>query len=211
MNHNRLMASRLLTLTLWALVLACAVFWGLRVFAPRTAVPAEAQMPARTVALGGELRRLLGTSVADTDDEDEDLDEGSGRFHLLGVVAPRGASHSTQGVALIAVGDQPPKAWRTGATLEGDAVLLAVGQRSVQIGPRGGPATTELTLPDPSAAVTSGAAPRPMTMPVNRVPPAIAPGAVQPQQQQGMQPHAPAAQPVQRAGRAEQEDEEEDE
>lgn len=202
------MASRLLTLTLWALVLASAVFWGLRVFAPRTAVPAEAQMPARALALGGELRRLLGSSQAADEDDEDALDADSDRFHLLGVVAPRGASHSTQGVALIAVGDQPPKAWRTGATLEGETVLLAVGPRSVQIGPRGGPATTELTLPDPATAATGSPAPRPIVQPHRVAPmaPNLPQGAGQPQA--GMAPHAPAAQPVQRSGRADQEDEE---
>lgn len=204
------MASRLLTLTLWALVLASVVFWGLKVFAPRTGVPATAQTPARTLAMGGELRRLLGTSqVADEGDEDE-LADASDRFHLLGVVAPRGAGQSPQGVALIAVGDQPPKAWRTGAALDENTVLLAVGPRSVQLGPRGGPPTTELTLPDPSAAAT-GAAPRATAGPLNRPAPMLPQGVQPPQQPGGVYPGAPAAQPVQRAGKADEEDEEDDE
>lgn len=210
MNHNRRMATRLLTLTLWALVLASAVFWGLKVFAPRTGVPATAQTPARTLALGGELRRLLGGSEA-PDEGDDALVDASDRFHLLGVVAPRGASHSSQGVALIAIGSEPPKAWRTGAALDDETVLLAVGPRSVQLGPRGGPATTELTLPDPLAASTG--APRaagPVPGSFNRPVPMMPQGA-QPPGQPNMHQAGPAAQPVQRAAQPDQEDEEEDE
>src|SRR6185295_15751151 len=133
---------------IWAVVLASLVFWGLKVFAPRTTVPPGSLLPTRALAMGGELRRLLGTSEKPQDD-DEPADS-SDRFHLLGVVAPRGAGHSPQGVALIAVGDEPPKAWRTGNVIEGDTVLLAVNQRSVQLGPRGGPPTTELSLPEPT-------------------------------------------------------------
>lgn len=202
------MASRLLTLTLWALVLASAVFWGLKVFAPRTGVPASAQTPARALALGGELRRLLGSSEVAQDDDDDVLADASDRFHLLGVVAPRGATHSPQGVALIAVGDQPPKAWRQGASIDGDTVLLAVGPRSVQLGPRGGPPTTELSLPDPATANTaaprSAASPAPGTF--GRPVPMMPQGVQQPQH-----PSGPVAQPVQRGAAPDQEDEEEEE
>lgn len=201
------MASRLLTFAVWALVLASGVFWGMKVFAPRTAVPANAQMPARALALGGELKRLLGSSEKPQDDDDEPSD-ASDRFHLLGVVAPRGAGHSPQGVALIAVGDQPPKAWRTGSVVDGDTVLLAVGQRSVQLGPRGGPATTELTLPDPSTAVNSP--PRAVAGTFNRPVPMMPNGVQQPQQ--GLHPGAaPAAQPIPRPAKPQQEDEDSEE
>lgn len=204
------MATRLLTLTLWALVLASAVFWGLKVFAPRTGVPATAQTPARTLALGGELRRLLGGSEVEQAD-DEPLDSASDRFHLLGVVAPRGASHSSQGVALIAIGSEPPKAWRTGAALDDETVLLAVGPRSVQLGPRGGPATTELTLPDPAAASTGAPrAPGPAPGSFNRPVPMMPQGA-QPPGQPNVHQAGPGAQPVQRPAQPDQEDEEEDE
>lgn len=203
------MASRLLTFAVWALVLASAVFWGMKVFAPRTGLPAQVQMPARALAMGGELRRLLGTSQKPPDDDEDAPSDASDRFHLLGVVAPRGAGHSAQGVALIAVGDQPPKAWRTGSVVDGETVLLAVNQRSVQLGPRGGPATTELTLPDPATAVNS--APRPMAGTFNRPVPMM-PNGVQQPQQQGIHPGvAPAAQPIPRPAKAQQDDEDAEE
>lgn len=199
------MASRLLTFAVWALVLGSAVFWGMKVFAPRTGVPAQAQLPARSLALGGELKRLLGaTAVAAADDDEADLADESGRFQLLGVVAPRGAGASPHGVALIAVGDQPAKAWRTGSVIEGDTVLLAVNQRSVQLGPRGGPATTELTLPEP-AAMASPAGARPPTLNAIPRPVPMLPQGVQ-QANQNMH-QSQGAQAVPRPNQADDEDE----
>ncbi|MGM9488703.1 hypothetical protein [Ideonella sp. YS5] len=195
------MASRLLTLAVWAVVLASAVFWGMKIFASRTGVPPQAQMPTRTLAMGGELRRLLGTS--EKPKEVDELDT-SDHFKLLGVVAPRGAGHSPQGVALIAVGDEPPKAVRTGSVIDGDTVLLAVNQRSVQLGPRGGPATTELSLPEPvPIAAPARAALGPGVRPVPMMPSGAA-------QVPGMHQPGPAAQPAPRPAKPQQEDEEPD-
>jgi general secretion pathway protein C len=112
-------------------------------------------------------------------------------------------------VALISVGDEPPKAWRTGASLDEDTVLLAVGPRSVQLGPRGGPPTTELTLPDPAVAATGpvgAGAPRATPGLINRPAPMMPQGAQPPQPQPGVYPGGPGAQPVQRSGSADQED-----
>jgi general secretion pathway protein C len=194
------MASRLLTLAVWAVVLASAVFWGMRIFASRTGVPPQAHMPSRTLAMNGELRRLLGTSEKPKDEEE--VADTSDRFKLLGVVAPRGAGHSPQGVALIAVGDEPPKAVRTGSAIDGDTVLLAVNQRSVQLGPRGGPATTELTLPEPvPIAAPARTAVGPGTRPVPMMPSGAA-------QVQGIHQPGAAAQPMPRPAKPQQEDEE---
>jgi general secretion pathway protein C len=121
-------------------------------------------MAGRALPLGGTLDKVLGTVVVAAPDEESPADNGGGQYRLLGVVAPRGAAASTQGVALISIGEQPAKAWRTGAVIEGETVLLSVGKRSAQLGPRGGPVTTELTLPEPSVAAN------------NNLPPVGAPG-----------------------------------
>lgn len=192
----------MLTLAVWAVVLASAVFWGMKIFASRTGVPPQAQMPTRTLAMTGELRRLLGTSEKPQAEEEEVADT-SDRFKLLGVVAPRGAGRSPQGVALIAVGDEPAKAIRTGSVIEGDTVLLAVNHRSVQLGPRGGPATTELTLPEP---VPIAAPPRTAMGPGARPVPMMPSGAAQ-----GVPPPGAAAQPMPRPPQPQQEDEEPEE
>ena len=114
---------------------------------------------------GGDLHRLMGSSAVAAEADDEEA-SGDDSMQLLGVVAPRGAEHSPQGVALISVGGQPAKAYRTGATVSEDLVLLAVGRRSASLGPRGGPAETELRLPEPvrssAPAPVGGFQPRPM-------------------------------------------------
>lgn len=186
MNDNRRMASRLLSFAVWAVVLASTLFWGLKVFVPRPGLPPQAQAPARAAAVSGEWQRLLGASVvAAAAEDDAEPSADAERFQLLGVVAPRGASHSAQGVALIAVDGQPARPWRTGATVADDVVLLAVDRRSVKLGPRGGPATTELSLPDPTEAHAGAAAPRVPGQPMQ--PGAVLHGA-QPLPRPGMQP-----------------------
>jgi general secretion pathway protein C len=179
------MASRLLTLAVWALVLASAVFWALKVFASPTGLPPQTVMPSQRLAMGGELRKLLGTSEK-LDEEDDGPVATSDRFRLVGVV-------------------EPPKAWRTGSVIEGDTVLLAVNHRSVQLGPRGGPATTELTLPEPTPiSAPPHQALNQMGRPVPMMPSGV-PG-------QMPVPHAsPSAQPVQRNAPPQQEDEDLDE
>lgn len=201
------MASRLLTFLVWLVVLATAGFWGFKVFVQKPALPAQAAMPARGLAMGGELKRLLGASVVATVAEEPDEEPEASRFQLLGVVAPRGASLSAQGVALISVDGEPAKAWRTGSTIVDDTVLLAVEKRTVRLGPRGGPATTELSLPEPTAAATgvpgvpaNGVRPSPNP---GYQQPGIAPmrpgGVLQPGQQFNGVPHA-GAQPMPRPG-----------
>jgi general secretion pathway protein C len=140
------MTSRLLSLLVWALVGATGVFWGLKLFSKGSGLPPSVAMPASAV-VGGDLSKLLGDSAAAEAEDTPEVAAGSDRFHLVGVVAPTGRAASTQGVALIAIADQPAKAWKTGAVIEGDWVLLSVGRRSAQIGPRGGPATAEISLP----------------------------------------------------------------
>lgn len=144
------MASRLLTFVVWALVAVSGLFWGLKLFVRAQGLPATAQAAMAAAPQGGSLTRVLGT-VAASDDEEEDA--GDGRFQLLGIVAPGGqTSSSPQGVALISVSGQPARAWHTGAVIEGDTVLLSVSKRSVELGPKGGPASSSLSLPDPNAA-----------------------------------------------------------
>ena len=154
LNDNRPMASRLLTFAVWALVATSGLFWGLRVFVKAAGLPPLAQTPSSRVAMGGDLARLLGASEQPATAQEEEADPGDDRYQLLGVVAPKGLSKSADGVALIAVGGQPAKAYRTGMSLDDNTVLLAVSKRSAQLGPRGGPVAHELTLPEPAAPAT---------------------------------------------------------
>lgn len=176
------MASRLLTFWVWALVAASGLFWGFKLFARAPALPAQAQAAAWAAPMGGSLNRVLG-QVAQA--EEEEGPAGDDRFHLLGLVAPAGQG---AGVALISVDGQPAKPWRTGAAVDGDLVLLSVGKRTARLGPAGGPATTELTLPEPVRA--AGGAPVPTVRPGLGAGPAV----------RLPSPAAPAEAPPQGAG-----------
>jgi general secretion pathway protein C len=171
-NDNRRMSVRIAALLVWALAAASAVFWGLRAFsATKPVPPGAAAAPSATIATGGPLNKVLGMTLVARAAEAEPADEDS-RFRLLGVVAPRNGSGGGGGVALISVGDEPAKPFRVGATIDGDAVLLAVAMRRADIGPRGGPASVQLELPSPDSAATSG-------MPATLPPPTQQPGMLQ--------------------------------
>jgi len=162
----------------WAAVAASLVYWGFTVAGPRTPLPDGARLPAPDSMGGGGWSQVLGAApVADDDDEPAMADDS--RFQLLGVVAPQGAAQSSQGVALIAVDGQPPRAVRTGAVVDGETVLLAVERRAAQLGPRGGPATVALNLPDPTTA--------------SHAAPVVAPGAPRVAPSPPMRPLGPAA------------------
>jgi general secretion pathway protein C len=195
------MASRLLTFAVWLLVAATALFWGFRVFVGTRGLPAQVQMPARSLAQGGPLDKVLGSTavLAAARDDSPEAD----RFRLLGVVAPSMAAYSPQGLALIAVGEERPRTVRTGAVIDGDTVLLSVAKRSVSIGPRGGPATAELTLPEaqPNRAPAS---PQAFRVPAPAMP---SPGMLRPGVPVG-QDGAPV-QPLRQAGPADAETDDE--
>lgn len=129
--------------------MATALFWGVKLFVQGPSLPDQVQLPTRPVLQVGDLARLLGASVADEGEGAEPAAAGSERFTLIGVVAPRGAAHSSQGVALIAVDGQPAKAFKTGSLVVDDLALLSVEKRLVRLGPKGGPSTFELSLPEP--------------------------------------------------------------
>lgn len=183
------MASRLLSFVVWALVMASALFWGVKLFVQAPALPDQVQLPTRPVLQVGDLARLLGASAADEDDGSEPAPAGSERFALLGVVAPRGAAMSSQGVALIAIDGQAAKAFKTGSTVVDDLVLLAVEKRLVRLGPKGGPSSMELSLPEPEQMAAAAAGAGAANMPVGR-----------PMGMQGGFPGQPGAQGVPRPG-----------
>jgi general secretion pathway protein C len=98
---------------------------------------------------------------------------------LLGVVAPRSAS-GRQGLALIAIDGQPPKAWRVGAAVDERWTLLAVRHRQVDLGPAGGAVALTLELPPLAEAARGqpaayGAAPMPRPNPAGAAMPSLPP------------------------------------
>jgi general secretion pathway protein C len=166
------MLARLSAFVIWALVAATAVFWGLRLFVRASPVPAYA-VPAH-----GDLTRLLGSAPVATPTAAA-APPASTRFRLLGIVAPKypdtGAVPVQQGVALIAVDGNLPKAYRIGARLDDELVLRSVSLRSVSIASSAsGAAPITLELPPPTTAATgtlpSGSAGGTAGMPRSPVP-----------------------------------------
>jgi general secretion pathway protein C len=143
------MLSRLLTLVVWALVAAAAVFWGVKLIANPRPVPAHAQVAVPGAAPGGDLSRLLGAGPAPTEvvaEAPPPPPPEASRFQLIGVVAARRAPTS-QGVALIAVDGKSARAFRVGTVIDGDLVLQSVQARGAVIGQRGGASRVTLELP----------------------------------------------------------------
>jgi general secretion pathway protein C len=109
--------------------------------------------------------RLFG-AVAVPDDTPAAPPAASERFQLVGVIAPRSGG---SGMALVTIDGQPARAWRTGATLDGETTLLSVAKRTAEFGPRGGPASFTLELPEPASAET-GTLPPAVSQPIGAVP-----------------------------------------
>jgi general secretion pathway protein C len=165
------MWARIAAFVIWAAVAAGAAFWGMKLFARPTPVPAHAAIVDPSVAVAGDLGRLFGADPAPAAEAAVAAPAADARFRLIGVVAPRGSGPRDGGVALIALDGKPPKAYRVGAAVDGELVLLGVHARGAALGPRGQPAQVALelpALPPPSTGVPLGAAARPVTAPMTR-------------------------------------------
>lgn len=171
------MLARLCAFVIWALVAATAVFWGLRLFVAAPSAPPGAVAVGDAAEVRVDLTRLLGAApVAPA----AAVAEASARFKLLGIMAPPGStlgnpsnpSNAAQGVALIAVDGKLARAYRVGAALDAELVLLSVSLRSAAIGPARGAPTVMLNLPALPAAAT-GTLPAPGLAPAT---PVVAPG-----------------------------------
>ena len=176
------MGARLVSWVVWAAVAFSAAAWGLRWMARPEPVPPNAAITSQALPAGGDLTRML-SAPAKPADPVQAVVPVDARFKLIGVVAPRAAGHgvarTSGGLALIAVDGKPARAVAVGKAVEGDLVVLAVGHRRVDLGPRGGPASAVLELP-PLPEPTRGVPP--IAAPFGAVPPNAAPfGAAVPQ------------------------------
>ena len=148
------MLARLSAFVLWALVAATAVFWGLRVLVRPASAPPAAVVASDAASPRVDLTRLLGAvpvaQVAPVAQVD-----ANARFRLLGIMAPKlSATGPAHGVALIAVDGKLPKAFRVGATVDGETLLQSVSLRSAALGPARGGAGFTLELPPLTGAAT---------------------------------------------------------
>lgn len=151
------MTARWVAFLTWAAVASGALYWVLRLAVSAEGVPPHAQVVSVSVRAAGDLQRLLGAGppVAQSAQEAGPAEPSPDpRFTLIGVVAPRPGTPMREGVALIAADDQPAKAYRVGAVVDGSLVLLSVSARGASLGPRRGPASVVLELPEVPAAST---------------------------------------------------------
>ena len=145
------MTARLLAFVVWAAVAATAVFWALRLLVSAPTAPPHTVAAADAGVARGDLARVFG---ADPVAGPAPVAPAPSRFHLVGVVAPRPGSPPRVAVALIAVDDQPARAYRVGAPIDDRLVVQAVQGRTVSLGPRGAPAEVQLELPPLPEAAT---------------------------------------------------------
>ena len=138
----------------WACVAGSAVFWGLRLFVAPQAVPPGTPVAALGASGGADLARVLGEDPSPAVTEAEAQLPQSERFKLIGVLSPPASRAQREGVALIAIDDQPAKAYRIGAAIEGDTVLQAVQARGAVLGTRDGVALVSLQLAPPAPPAT---------------------------------------------------------
>jgi general secretion pathway protein C len=132
------------TFLLWALVAGSAVFWGLKMSARSTTVPAAVATRAPASADPVALARLLGAAPAASDGAAAAPPALASRLALVGVVA----SASQHGAALISIDGKPAKPFRVGSTIEEGLVLRSVeGRRAVLGGAATGAGSLTLELP----------------------------------------------------------------
>ena len=197
MHDNGLMVSRIAAFVIWAAVAASIVFWVMRLGAKPIAAPAHASVVSTSSGFSGDLSRIFGTdpppstlAVAAAPQPQADA-----RFRLIGVVAPRSAAANGEGLALISTEGKPPKAYRVGAPVDGELVLLAVHSRGASLGLRGQPTQVALelpALPPPTTGTMPGAA---FANPAPRPPMALPPRTPPPQQAAPMTPDAAETEP----------------
>lgn len=134
---------------LWALVTACAAFWGLKFSArPAGPLPLSAGPGGMAAADPAAVARLLGAGAAAAATA-APVASLSSRFALVGVVAgpsSSGASHT--GAALIAVDGKPARPYRVGAKVDEGLVLQSVApRRAVLAADASSPAAVTLEMP----------------------------------------------------------------
>jgi general secretion pathway protein C len=146
--------NRSLALIAWALVAIIAATWALDSSDPTDDAPSHRNLGGPAAHADGGMTRpapiepspVEPTVVAAT---------SADRFKLVGVVSSGPASRvsspsSTEGIALIAVDGKPARAFRVGATVEGDTVVKEVSEFGAILGPGGGGVAISLQVPSPS-------------------------------------------------------------
>jgi len=151
-NSQSRQLSHFVTFTVWALVAACLVFWVLKWAGSSqggdlsSAGSVNGADGAGQIGAGDPsvISKLLGAVRAAP--MAQAAAAAPSRIVLIGVLA----NASSQGTALIAVGDKPAKPFRVGAQVDEGLFLQSVKTRSALLGPAAdGPTELTLELPLP--------------------------------------------------------------
>lgn len=157
----RPMNERIAAFLVWGLVGLSAGTYGLKLW-PRSAGEA-APIPGAERTGPVSLDRLLGPATAEQAAPSLPADA---RFQLLGLVAARDpAQQGVEGVAVLSLDGQPPRAIRVGQRLDAEWQLLRVEPHGVQLG-RGGVPQVQLRLEPPPTAAAGSLPPAPALQPV---------------------------------------------
>lgn len=154
LHDNPHMSARWWTGGVWALAAGSGLFWGLQLLVKPPAAPAHTQVTGPATAPRGDLARLLGNDPPPPVDEAAPEAAADARFQLVGVLSAPPRQAQQEGVALIAIDGQPPKAYRVGARIDGDKIVQKVEARGVTLGPRNGPVLVALNLAPPAPPAT---------------------------------------------------------
>ncbi|MBH9552415.1 hypothetical protein [Inhella gelatinilytica] len=155
------MNERIAAFLVWGLVGLSAGTYALKLWprAPGVAAPLPVAERAGPVSLD----RLLGAAAPEATAPSLPADA---RFQLLGLVAARDvARQAVEGLAVLSLDGQPPRAIRVGQRLDAEWQLMKVEPHGVQLG-RGGVAQVQLRLEPPAAAVPGSLPPAPALSPV---------------------------------------------
>lgn len=128
---------------------AIAAVWAARQFVPAGGAVAPTSITERSQATRGDSTSPLGTNVPASG---ATAGAAGGRFKLVGVLA-----NGSEGFALIAVDGHPARAFRVGATVEGNLVVQGVSAHGATLGPSGGGAPIELEVARAPAPATPAA------------------------------------------------------
>jgi general secretion pathway protein C len=157
------------TLCVWALVAACAVFWAMRLW---SGAPSGAGAPvARSAPAAADpavLGQLLGAVPATAASPELPVAAPLGsRFAVSGVIAQDRHRFGPAGLAVIAIDGKPARIYRVGDRVEEGYVLQSVGTKSVVLASdMKAPAALTLALPQAGSVRTRGNLPAPAAAPM---------------------------------------------
>ena len=163
---------RLITALLWALAAGSAVYWALRVSAPRPGLVLAEAAPAQVVgdspARQMSIARLLGAPDAAAPTA---AAPRPGRFSLAGI-----AVQGNGGAALLVVDGKAARPYRVGSYIDDNTILQSVGPRHANLAATlEGPVVERLELAG-AISVPSQAAPLPRATPPPATPDSGLPG-----------------------------------